>query len=142
LTCERPDGGVEYFGYSARGLIAHTNRIGETNFFTYDAASRKTYETNADDQVLSCTYNTAGDLLSPTDGKGQTTQWGDDDYGRVTNKLDLSTARAWPSPTASGPTASFYDAAGRLTNPPQRPTAPISSKETFGPLPGGCRCGS
>jgi len=30
----------------------------------------------------------AGDLLSLTDGKSQTTKWNYDEYGRVTNKLD------------------------------------------------------
>jgi len=34
------------------------------------------------------TNNAAGDLLSLTDGKNQTTKWNYDEYGRVTNKLD------------------------------------------------------
>jgi YD repeat-containing protein len=59
-----------------------------TNFYAYDADRRKTGETNANGHVLLYTYNPAGDLLSPTDGKNQTTQWKYDEYGRVTNKLD------------------------------------------------------
>ena len=42
-----PDSGVEKFGYSASGLIAYTNQIGLSNFFVYDAAARKIFETNA-----------------------------------------------------------------------------------------------
>jgi RHS repeat-associated protein len=88
LTRGYPDGGVEKFGYSARGLIAYTNQIGMTNFFGYDAAGRKTAETNANAQIIFYTNNAAGDLLSLTDGKGQTTQWNYDQFGRATNKLD------------------------------------------------------
>jgi RHS repeat-associated protein len=83
-----PDGGVEHFGYSAAGLIAYTNQIGMSNFFAYDAAGRKTFETNANAELIRYTNNAAGDLLSLTDGKGQTTRWGYDTFGRVTNKVD------------------------------------------------------
>jgi YD repeat-containing protein len=88
LTRTYPDAGVEHFGYSARGLIAYTNQIGLSNFFAYDAAARKTFETNANGEVLRYTNDAAGDLLSLTDGKFQTTRWNYDQYGRVTNKLD------------------------------------------------------
>ncbi|SPE60028.1 putative YD repeat protein [Verrucomicrobia bacterium] len=88
LTRGYPDGGLERFGYSARGLIAHTNQVFFTNFYTYDASSRKTAETNADGQIISYSYSAAGDLLSLTDGKNQATRWNYDQYGRVTNKLD------------------------------------------------------
>jgi RHS repeat-associated protein len=83
-----PDGGVEHFGYSARGLIAYTNQIGQSNFFAFDEAGRKTFETNANGEVLRFTNSAAGDLLSLTDGKLQTVQWLYDAYGRVTNKID------------------------------------------------------
>ena len=83
-----PDGGAEKFGYSAAGLTAYTNQLGMTNFFTYDAASRKTSETNANGEVLLYTNNAAGDLLSLTDGRSKTTRWGYDPFGRVTNKVD------------------------------------------------------
>ncbi len=88
LTRTYPDGGVEKFGYSARGVIAYTNQIGASNFFTLDPAGRKTFETNANNQLIRYTNNAAGDLLSLTDGKNQTTRWNYDHYGRVTNKLD------------------------------------------------------
>jgi YD repeat-containing protein len=74
LSLAHPDGGVETFGYSARGLIAYTNQIGASNFFTYDAAGRKTYETNANGEVIHYTYNAAGDLLTLTDGKNHLVQ--------------------------------------------------------------------
>lgn len=83
-----PDGGTEHFTYTARGLVAYTNQIGMGATFAYDPAGRKTFETNADNQLLRYTNNPAGDLLSLTDGKGQTTRWNYDGYGRVTNKLD------------------------------------------------------
>jgi len=88
LTRTYPDGGAEKFGYSARGQIAYTNQIGASNFFAYDAGGRKISETDANNEVLRYTNNAAGDLLSLTDGKNQTTKWNYDRYGRVTNKLD------------------------------------------------------
>ena len=123
-----PDGGTEKFGYSALGLIAYTNQIGLSNFFAYDAAARKTFETNANGEVLRYTNNAAGDLLSLTDGKLQTTRWTYDQYGRVTNKLDQvgtvilkyaydpdnRLTNRWSA--AKGNTAYAYDFVGNLTN--------------------------
>src|SRR5439155_14980639 len=83
-----PDGGAEKFGYSARGLTAYTNQLNLTNYYAYDEAGRKTFETNANSELIRYTNNAAGDLLSLTDGKAQTTKWNYDEYGRVTNKLD------------------------------------------------------
>jgi YD repeat-containing protein len=83
-----PDGGVEKFGYSARGLVAYTNQLDKVTFYGYDEAMRKTWETNANNEIIRYTNNAAGDLLSLTDGKNQTTKWNYDEYGRVTNKLD------------------------------------------------------
>src|SRR5712691_9979506 len=83
-----PDAGVERFGYSARGLTAYTNQLNLTNYYAYDEAGRKTFETNANNQLIRYTNNAAGDLLSLTDGKNQTTVWHYDEYGSVTNKLD------------------------------------------------------
>ncbi len=88
LTRGYPDGGVERFGYSPRGLIAYTNQLSLTNFYAYDEAMRKTLETNANGEVLRYTNNAASDLLSLTDGKNQTTRWKYDLFGRMTNKLD------------------------------------------------------
>jgi RHS repeat-associated protein len=87
-----PDGGLERFAYSARGLVAYTNQIGMANFFGYDSAGRKTAETNANFEVLLYTNNAAGDLVTLKDGKGQITKWGYDTFGRVTNKTDQAGA--------------------------------------------------
>ena len=102
-----PDGGVEKFGYSARGLIAYTNQLNLATYYGYDAGLRKVAETNADTQVILYTNNAAGDLLSLTDGKLQTTQWGYDLYGRNTNKLDQAGTQILKYQ---------YDADNRLTN--------------------------
>src|SRR6266566_5806186 len=52
LTRGYPDGGVEKFGYSARGLIAYTNQMGFTNGYTLDALSRKIGETNDNGEII------------------------------------------------------------------------------------------
>jgi RHS repeat-associated protein len=123
-----PDNGVETFGYSARGLVAYTNQIGLSNFFVYDAAARKTFETNGNGEVIRYTNSAAGDLLSLTDGKSQTTRWTYDLYGRATNKLDQAgteilrykydaesrLTNRWTA--AKGNTGYGYDGVGNLTN--------------------------
>jgi RHS repeat-associated protein len=107
LTRGYPDGGVEKFGYSARGLVNYTNQIGKIIRYVYDEASRKLYETNANSEVLQFTYNAAGDLLTLKDGKNQQTTWSYDVYGRVTNKLDQASVEILRYQ---------YDADNRLTN--------------------------
>ena len=123
-----PDGGLERFGYSPRGLTAYTNQLNLTNYYGYDAAGRRTTETNANWEIIRYTNNAAGDLLSLTDGKGQTTSWNYDSYGRVTNKLDQTGAviltynydannrltNRWSA--AKTNTVYKYDAVGNLTN--------------------------
>jgi RHS repeat-associated protein len=128
LTRTYPDEGVERFGYSPAGLIAYTNQVGKVTRYGYDAAGRKTAETNANQEVTQFTYNAAGDLLTLTDGKNQTTTWVYDQYGRVTNKLDtldnLMFSYAYDENSrltnrwtpAKGNTAYRYDALGNLTN--------------------------
>src|ERR1051325_4369322 len=123
-----PDGGSESFAYSAAGLVAYTNQIGVTNFFAYDAARRKIFETNANYELIRYTNNSAGDLLSLTDGKAQTIRWNYDQYGRVTNKLDQSSSEILRykydsdnRPTnrwslGKGDTYYSYDPIGNLTN--------------------------
>ena len=88
LTRGYPDGGVEKFGYSANGLVAYTNQIGNASSYTLDALGRKTGETNADSQTIAYGYDSASDLLSLTDGKNQTTKWAYDSFGRVTAKTN------------------------------------------------------
>jgi RHS repeat-associated protein len=127
LTRSYPDGGVEYLGYSAAGLAAYTNQLGFVTRYYYDAARRKTAETNANTEGIEYTYNAAGDLLTLTDGKGQVTTWHADQWGRITNKLDQSgteilrytydpdnrLTNRWS--VAKGNTAYSYDDMGNLT---------------------------
>ena len=83
---------------------------------------------DTDTPDLGYAYNGAGDLLTLTDGKNQTTTWGYDSFGRVTNKVDAAgitdfvyqydadnrlTNRWTP---AKGNTAYAYDAVGNLTH--------------------------
>jgi RHS repeat-associated protein len=128
LSRSYPDGGVESFGYSARGLTVYSNQLGLATYYGYDAARRKTAETNANLEVTGFSYSPAGDLLSLTDGKNQTTRWNYDQYGRVTNKLDQASAEIlryaydpdsrltnrWSA--AKGNTGYSYDHVGNLTN--------------------------
>jgi RHS repeat-associated protein len=124
-----PDGGVETFGYLPAGMFAYTNQLNLTNFFGYDAGSRKIFETNANAEVIGYTYNPASDLLTLTDGKNQITTWIYDQYGRVTNKLDQAGASVFTylydgnnrltnrwNAAASDTTRYRYDPVGNLTN--------------------------
>ena len=85
-----PDDGVEGFGYSARGLVAYTNQVGSITRYAYDEALRKTFETNANTEVVRFTNSAAGDLLSLTAGKNQTTRWSYDQYGRAVSYTHLT----------------------------------------------------
>src|SRR5437016_1731318 len=127
-TRSYPDGGVERFGYSARGLTAYTNQLNKITYYAYDEARRKVVETNANNEIIRYTNNAAGDLLSLTDGKTQTTKWNYDEYGRVTNKLDQVAVEIlrykydpdsrltnrWSA--AKGDTKYKYEPVGNLTN--------------------------
>jgi len=128
LTRAYANGGVERFGYSSRGIVAHTNQLNYTNFYAYDALHHKTFETNANFEITQFTYNSAGDLLTLTDGKNQITRWEYDLFGRVTNKVDAANnvlfvykydfnnrlTNRWSA--AKSNTVYRYDAAGNLTN--------------------------
>ncbi len=116
-----PDGGVEKFGYSPMGLTAYTNQIGMTNFYSYDAAGRKTAETNANAEIVRYTDNAAGDLLALTDGKSHSTLWNYDQYGRVTNKVDQA---------GSVILRYTYDADDRLASRWSAPWAPRTTRTT------------
>jgi RHS repeat-associated protein len=123
-----PDAGAEKFGYSARGMIAYTNQIGQITRWGFDEAMRKLAETNANNEIIRFTNNAAGDLISLTDGKLHTTKWNYDEYGRLTNKLDQAgveilrykydadnrLTNRWSA--AKGNTYYTYDLVGNLTN--------------------------
>lgn len=107
LSRTYPDSGVELYVYSAKGLISYTNQLNKVTRYGYDVAQRKVAETNANDEVVSYTYSSSGDMLTLTDGKNQTTTWNYDEYCRVTNKVDALTNVLF---------VYMYDVAGRLTN--------------------------
>jgi RHS repeat-associated protein len=127
LTRTYPDTGAEKFGYSALGLVKYTNQLNLVTSVGYDAALRKTVETNANSEIITYTYNAAGDLKTLTDGKTNVTTWNYDEYGRVTNKVDQASVEIlrykydadsrltnrWSK--AKGDTAYLYDSGGNLT---------------------------
>jgi len=92
LTRHYPDNGVETFGYTPNvsGPTCYTNQITNVVTYAYDALSRKTNEVTVGVTTTTFAYNGAGDLLTLTDGKNQTTTWNYDQYGRVTGKLDAN----------------------------------------------------
>jgi RHS repeat-associated protein len=102
-----PDTGRETFVYDSRGLTNYFDPLDHRTTFVRDAAGRVLYQTNANQEVLRFTYNPKGQLLTLTDGKNQTTTWHYDQYGRVTNKVDVANTEIFRYQ---------YDPAGRLTN--------------------------
>src|SRR5439155_3624628 len=120
LTRTYPDSGMEKFGYSARGLTAYTNQIGTgTNFYAYDEGGRKTFETNANAQLIQYRWDSAGNLTNLIDGKSQSTRWNYDAYSRVTNSW---TRPVWKSCLKNSGNsvldsyAYIYDPANERTN--------------------------
>ena len=99
-----------------------------TNFYAYDEAGRKTFERNANWELIRYTNSPAGDLLALVDGKNHVTKWNYDEQGRVTNKLDQAAVeilryKYYPDSRltnrwskAKGDTKYQYDPAGNLTN--------------------------
>ncbi len=83
-----PDTGAESFVYSAKGLIFYTNQLTKVSSYGYDAARRKTSETNADNQVTQFAYDPAGNLTNLLDGLSHKIAWTYSQYGWLTNKLD------------------------------------------------------
>jgi RHS repeat-associated protein len=86
--------------------------IGERVVYSYDLFDRKTNEVHCDINGVALltngfAYSPASDLTALVDGKRQTTTWKYDRYGRVTNKLDATSAQLFRY---------IYDADGRLTN--------------------------
>jgi RHS repeat-associated protein len=130
LSRSYPDGGVEHWAYTANlpAVTSYTNQIGNTILYAYDALNRKTNEVDVGVTTNQFVYDGAGDLLTLTDGKNQTTTWIYDMYGRaVTNQDALGTnifiytydsdnrlTNRWTPAKAS--TVYRYDAVGNLTN--------------------------
>ena len=114
--------------YTTRGLTNSTDELGHKTWFVYDTSGRLLSQTNANNEVLQFSYNPADQMLTLKDGKNQQTSWNYDEYGRVTNKLDATSAvifkykydqdnrltNRWTA--AKGDTFYSYDAIGNLTN--------------------------
>lgn len=83
-----PDGGVERSVYSAAGLIAYTNQLGQPTRYGYDPGRRLIALTNANQEIIRATYDSADNLLTLIDGKSQTTTWSNDVFGRTISKRD------------------------------------------------------
>ena len=77
-----------YYKYSASGLSAYTNQLGQTNGYFYDQAMRKIAETNANGEGVQFRYDPSANLTNLVDAKGQSTWWSYDQYSRLTNKTD------------------------------------------------------
>ncbi len=102
-----PDTGSEAFVYSTKGLIFYTNQLTKVTGYGFDAARRKTSETNADNQVTQFAYDPADNLTNLVDGLSHKTSWTYSQYGWLTNNLDNN----------GNPIIIYnYDADGRLTN--------------------------
>jgi RHS repeat-associated protein len=82
------DGGSESAGYSARGLVALTNRDSRPFLLGRDAARRIIATTNANLEIRQFGYNAADDLITLTDELSHVTTWHRNEYGWVTNKVD------------------------------------------------------
>ena len=130
LNRSYPDGGIEHWGYTLNvsGATSYTNQIGNVATYVYDTLGRQTTNAVLGVTTNSFTYDGAGDRLTLTDGKNQTTSFGIDIYGNVTNKIDAAgnlvlvgqfdadnrmTNRWTP---AKGSTAYSFDAVGNLTH--------------------------
>lgn len=130
LNRSYPDNGVEHWAYTLNvsGATSYTNQITNVVSYAFDAMNRKTNEVYVDITTNKFVYNGASDLLTLTDGKNQTTTWGYDSFGRVTNKVDAANNILFVYQydannrltnrysLAKGPTVYRYDPLGNLTN--------------------------
>jgi len=103
LTRTYPDNGVEKFGYTAKGLTVYTNQLGLTNFYAYDVAGRKTFETNANWELTQFQYDPSGNLTNILYQVNSPTTLSYDPLNRLTSMVD-----------GVGTTAYGYDAAGQV----------------------------
>jgi RHS repeat-associated protein len=109
------------------------DRLGDRVEYAYDLLGRKTNEIHIATNGVAIltnkfTYNPAGDMLTLIDGKNQATTWKYDLFGRMTNKVDATSAdmfryaydandrltNRWTP--AKGTTKYAYDAVGNLTS--------------------------
>jgi RHS repeat-associated protein len=87
---------------------SYTNQIHLITLSAYDTAGRKTNEVQVGAWTNRFTFSPAGDLLSLTDGKNQTTSWVYDNDGRVKEK--------WYQGQSTADLVYSYNANGLLIN--------------------------
>ena len=133
LTRAVPGQGTETNLYTARGLTNYTGPDGKLTRYFSDAALRKISETTPKNEVITNTFNAAGDLLTLADGRNKTTTWTYDAEGLVRGKkyhgqsftnveyhYDLNQRLDWrtfrSSSTSSNQTLYSYNDVGSLTN--------------------------
>ena len=142
LSRSYPDGGAEHYGYTANVTepTSYTNQVGNTYFYGYDSAGRKTNEVCTGISTNRFAYDASGNLTALTDGNGHTTHWYYDQYSRLTSKVDALNntvftyqynANGWltnRNSLATGPTLYGYDNVGNLLSVTYQHSPPL----TFG----------
>jgi len=123
-----PDGTNEFLGWTARGLMAYTNRDSQFTLFGRDVAGRVVATTNANLETNGFSYNAYNQIVGLTNGLGKTTSWKYNLYGWLTNKTDNNgnpvftnyyNANGWLAShwTPAGHTTGYaWDPVGNLTN--------------------------
>ncbi|WP_423459238.1 RHS repeat-associated core domain-containing protein [Ottowia sp. VDI28] len=81
-----PDGSSERMQYDRLDLVAHTDRMGRTTSYRWDANRRLASQTDPSGITVRYEYDPDGRLVALIDGKGQTTRWQRDIQGRVIRK--------------------------------------------------------
>jgi RHS repeat-associated protein len=128
LTRTWPDGLGEGYGYSAAGLIAHTNSDQQVTLLGRDAAGRLTSALNANRELTQFGYDSLDHVTFLIDGLQHWTSWQYNEYGWLTNKVDSDGRQVFRyaydangrlqsrwTPEKGG-TAYAYDPMGNLTN--------------------------
>jgi RHS repeat-associated protein len=109
LSRRYPNGSSESWGYTPNVVNAtsYTNQDQQPTFYGWDPADRLLAETNANQEVITNSYNARNQLIDLCDGNKNHTRWQFNQYGWPTNKINAfgSSILAWQ-----------YNANGWLTN--------------------------
>jgi len=119
---------TETYTYNTNGLATYTDPQQRVTRYGYDSAGRMFAVTNANQEVVSTTFNKLGQMLTLTDGRVKTTRWAYDIYGRLTAETNANNVlvrtngydpngrltNQWTA--AKGKTTYVYDAGGRITS--------------------------
>lgn len=86
LAATYPDGTRDTYVYDKLDLASHTDRLGKTWMYAYDAVRNLTAVTDPIGSQVSYSYNRNGQIANLTDAKGYLTSWSYDVEGRLTSK--------------------------------------------------------